>query len=148
MNKSVFTKKVIKKFLTYILIFNKLDCANDPMICGLIHHYSFEGNANDEISEDYNGSVSDILLAPDRRGHPNSAYRFTGKSYIALPASSLNGLLDFTLCFWISENSELPASTLMGGARSDVDNAFILFRDDKFSMYLEAQRYELGNNYP
>lgn len=45
---------------------------------GLEAYYPFNGNANDENTNSYNGSVSGATLSSDRNGNPNSAYSFDG----------------------------------------------------------------------
>ena len=45
---------------------------------GLVAYYPFNGNANDESGNQYNGTVYNANLTKDRFGKPNSAYNFNG----------------------------------------------------------------------
>ncbi len=56
---------------------------------GLVAHYSFSGNANDQSGNSNNGTVNGATLTTDRFGNTNSAYFFNGTSgYIDVPHSS------------------------------------------------------------
>ena len=45
---------------------------------GLVGYWPFNGNANDESGNGYNGTVFGATLIPDRGGNANSAYYFDG----------------------------------------------------------------------
>jgi hypothetical protein len=47
---------------------------------GLIAYYPFNGNANDESSNEYNGVVNGATLTTDRFGNDSSAYSFDGST--------------------------------------------------------------------
>ena len=67
---------------------------------GLVAYYPFNGNANDESGNGYNGTVHRALLAADRFGRPASCFNFNGRNnYIQLPLNtgSLNGLTQTTI---------------------------------------------------
>jgi len=49
-----------------------------PPTSGLSAYYPFNGNANDESVNNYNGTVTGAVLSPDRFGTNNSAYYFNG----------------------------------------------------------------------
>ena len=54
----------------------------------LIAYYSFNGNANDNSGNSYNGSVNGAVLTTDRNGSTNSAYYFDGiDDFIEIPTS-------------------------------------------------------------
>ena len=79
---------------------------------GLVAYYPFNGNANDESGNGYNGTVHGALLDADRFGRPASCYSFNGSnSYIELPPNTgnLNGLTQTTILAWmkltVSSNS-------------------------------------------
>ena len=56
---------------------------------GLVAWYPFNGNANDESSNNNNGTVVNSELTTDREGNSNKAYIFTGNgSYINAGNSS------------------------------------------------------------
>ncbi|MBC7696225.1 MAG: LamG domain-containing protein [Burkholderiales bacterium] len=83
---------------------------------GLVAHYSFSGNANDQSGNSNNGTVNGATLTTDRFGNTNSAYFFNGTSgYIDVPHSSS---LTFTanaisVSFW-AKISSVPSSGYNG----------------------------------
>lgn len=90
---------------------------------GLVFHYPFNGNANDESGNGNNGTVNGATLAQDRFGNGNSAYSFDGvNDYIAINDNQVGNLGSFaTISFWFYPNAE----NFSGGAHR------ILEKDDK-----------------
>jgi Ca2+-binding RTX toxin-like protein len=69
---------------------------------GLTGSYPFNGNANDESAYANNGTVYGALLAADRYGNPNSAYRFDGiDDYITAPDAPQQHAAAVTASVWI-----------------------------------------------
>jgi hypothetical protein len=69
---------------------------------GLVAYYPFNGNANDESGNGYNGVNNGAIPAKDRFGNDNKAYSFDGvSSKIDIP-NSANLILNktFTLSVW------------------------------------------------
>ena len=63
------------------------DCSTPdtiPTRC-IVAYYPFNGNANDESGNGYNGVVNGAILTTDRKGNNNRAYYFNGLSYIDIP---------------------------------------------------------------
>lgn len=56
----------------------------DTLEEGLEAYYPFNGNANDESGNNYDGSTSNVTLDVDRNGNTNSAYQFGSDSFIGL----------------------------------------------------------------
>ena len=55
---------------------------------GLVAHYTFDGNANDDSGNGNNGVLHDVMPADDRHGNADGAYHFNGTSaYIEVPDS-------------------------------------------------------------
>jgi hypothetical protein len=54
---------------------------------GLVAHYPFNGNANDESGNGNHGMVNGATLTEDRFGNIDSAFHFDGRSYIVVPSS-------------------------------------------------------------
>jgi hypothetical protein len=79
-----------------------LDGMNPCIWTGLVAWYPFNGNANDESVFHNHGTATGAILAPDRFGNPNKAYRFIGSSssYIELPESSAFKSTDYTISLW------------------------------------------------
>ena len=73
---------------------------------GLVGWWPFNGNANDESGNGYNGTVNGATLTIDRFGNSNSAYSFNGSSNYILVADAsalrLSGS-DYTISTWINE---------------------------------------------
>jgi hypothetical protein len=74
---------------------------------GLMAYYPFNGNAEDASGHDNNGVVYGAVLAADRFGQPDRAYRFDGvNDYIRVAyADSLSFLHDLTAAAWIKTTS-------------------------------------------
>lgn len=70
-------RTVVLFFLT-ILIFGVKSEAQVNLTNGLIAYYPFNGNANDQSGNANNGTVNGAILATDRFGNLNSAYKFDG----------------------------------------------------------------------
>jgi hypothetical protein len=78
---------------------------------GLIAHYPFNGNANDESENGNDGIVYGATLTTDRFENRNKAYYFDGKDdYIKIETNSLFNSLgkmtnDYSISFWINKQS-------------------------------------------
>ncbi|MBI2968107.1 MAG: PKD domain-containing protein [Bacteroidetes bacterium] len=104
---------------------------------GLVAHYPFNGNANDESGNNYHGTVNGSVLSPDRFGNPNTAYNFDGSNdYIlvdSIPPVNF-GTGDFTLSTWCKAGlSQLTYPQILS-TRSGASDGFIhgLFSDGQF----------------
>jgi hypothetical protein len=77
---------------------------------GLLAHYPFNSNANDESGNGYNGTVNGAIITEDRFGNPLSAYSFDGfTSYIDIG----NGLdfpcrENYAVSVWFLNNGAGP----------------------------------------
>lgn len=73
---------------------------------GLVAWYPFNGNANDESGNAYDGEVNGALLTADRFLEPNSAYSFSGNCQdridILVPEMTEN--TSFSVSFWAKRN--------------------------------------------
>ncbi|TAG35774.1 MAG: LamG domain-containing protein [Cytophagia bacterium] len=77
-------------------------CATIPTN-GLVAYYPFSGNANDMSGNANNGTVSGAILANDRFGVANRAYRFSDGNRITVPNSSSLSLPNaFTFSVWVN----------------------------------------------
>ena len=78
-----------------------------PLKFGLMAHYPFNGNANDESGRNNHGTVDDATLTNDRYNSPNRSYNFDGAgdkitfNDQALPSGSTNR----TLSVWFKADS-------------------------------------------
>ncbi len=72
---------------------------------GLVAYYPFNGNANDESGNGYNGIVNGATLVADRFNIPNRAYSFNGSTnYIEIANSNTLHLKpgSFTIAVWVN----------------------------------------------
>jgi len=68
---------------------------------GLVGWYPFNGNANDESGNGFNGTVNGAILTTDRLGNSNTAYSFDGvDDYINLGNPLGDSSTDFTISIW------------------------------------------------
>ncbi len=122
-----------------------------------IAYYPFNGNANDESGNGYDGTINGAILTSDRFGNTNSAYSFNGVQdniYSDVATDQLNDL--FTVSAWINANDldkniifyETIVSSYTGGGkgwllylRSD-NNGVIRFLGNNTSVDPE---YSLSN---
>ncbi len=74
---------------------------------GLVAYYPFNGNANDESGNGWNGAVNGPTPTADRFGNINSAYNFNGVSdYIYVTNSNIVTGNQFCLSAWSKFNSQ------------------------------------------
>lgn len=82
----------------------------DPLKEGLIAHYPFNGNANDESGNEYHLTVKGASLSQDRFGNSLKSYRFNGTDQKMLIPKLAQGdnIRDFTISLWLKpEDFEL-----------------------------------------
>lgn len=80
--------KSVGIFFIFVLI--SLVSHSQSLSEGLLLHYSFSGNANDNSENSFDGTVYGASLTTDRFGIPNSAYYFDGvDDFIELPNSNI-----------------------------------------------------------
>ncbi len=78
---------------------------------GLIAHYPFNGNANDESGFERHGTVNNAILTTDRKGQNNSAYNFNGtNAYINIPKTEGMANGNFTFSVWV-KLTKLPTNS-------------------------------------
>ena len=92
-------------------------CVTIP-ISGLVAHYPFNGNANDESGNGNDGTVVGATLTTDRFGSPNSAYSFDGvDDYISKTYSAASGLFPtddpFAVSAWFMTDASSPAEQVI-----------------------------------
>ncbi len=104
------------------------DTSNIDLKNGLVAQYPFNGNANDESGNGYDGTVSGATLAVDRFGNSNSAYEFDGSDdnieigdYEAFESDQ------FTISVWCKRNGNSVTNT--AGALFSKSRASLGYRD-------------------
>jgi hypothetical protein len=119
---------------------------------GLVGWWPFNGNANDESGNGYNGTVNGATLTSDRFSSPNKAYTFDN-SEITVQLSSSNFSSDYTLSIWLKMNPNnasfptfLMGNNVLNGA---TDPNFFVFQFinslNQFSYYMQIAPAIGGN---
>ena len=92
---------------------------------GLIAHYPFNGNANDESGNGNSGIVNGATLATDRFGNENCAYQFDAYlETIELPNQILDNAMDITTSFWLKSDPSQDVGILTGANSSNSNEYF------------------------
>src|SRR4051794_23737075 len=71
---------------------------DDSLQIGLIASYPFNGTANDESGNNYNGIVKDAILTTDRFGNQAKAYSFNDSIIVLSGGTSQIANLGLTAC--------------------------------------------------
>ena len=126
----------MKKAITICFLlftFSKITGQNIPAYVpanGLVTWYPFNGNANDQSGNGYNGTVTGASQTSDRFGNANSAYKFNGNSdFIDVADNTALRLsnTDFTISVWINETSRASTQEAIISKRTGVGgNGYIL----------------------
>jgi uncharacterized protein (TIGR02145 family) len=77
---------------------------------GLVAYYPFNGNANDESGNGYDGAVNGATVSTDRFGKSNQSYFFEGESNITIPDSPALNIFPLTISLWYKLNGLLDSS--------------------------------------
>ena len=80
---------------------------------GLAAYYPFNGNANDESGNGWNGTVYGATLDLDRSGQPSNAYHFNGNSRIFIGNTEIVSGLALTLAAWIKPDSVASTNAIV-----------------------------------
>ena len=84
-----------------------LQTAMADVNAGLIAHYPFNGNANDETGNGYDGTVDGATLSDDGFGNPSSAFSFDGsndKILIGQAPENFPSLNAYAVSVWFLNN--------------------------------------------
>lgn len=76
---------------------------------GLVAYYPFNGNVIDESGNGHDGTIiGEVVPCEDRKGNPNSAYRFSGEpfNYIIVADTIDLHLNSFTLNAWVYTDAD------------------------------------------
>ena len=102
------------KVVAYDRAGNWADTEQEALIvtsAGLVAHYPFSGNANDESANGNDGTVNGATLTTDRFGNANSAYSFNGVSNtIGLPIKGTDFGDLITISIWAYRTKSFSGS--------------------------------------
>ena len=80
--------------------------AVDPLKRGLMAHFTFSGNSQDESGNGNHGGVNGAKLTNDRYGKPNCAYAFDGDDNIIITENNSFEGDAHTLSLWINSQRD------------------------------------------
>jgi len=84
--------------------------------CEILADYPFNGNANDESSNGFNGNVHGATPTEDRFGIQNGAYEFDGSDYIDIPNGvNLNFDQEMSITSWMYISQHNPTDVHVVG---------------------------------
>lgn len=98
---------------------------NEIPLDGMIAYYPFNGNANDESINQFNGDLVGTVNTSDRKGNAISAFSFNGiNNYIKLNPQVGNGIRSISLWFCLDEdiNSNLAYPVALVHREGDFNN--------------------------
>lgn len=72
---------------------------------GLLAWWPFNGNAQDESGNGWNGTVNGAVLTTDRLGNPNAAFSFTTNQEINIPGSQSMNIFPLSISLWYKLDS-------------------------------------------
>jgi hypothetical protein len=97
-------------FLVLAFAIVSIGSASADLNDGLVAYYPFNGNANDESGNGYNGTVDGATLTTDRFGNASSAYYFDGKDdFIYAPVNINPDIMpSMTMSAWVRADDDSP----------------------------------------
>lgn len=134
-------KKLLLISLLFISVISFGQVPNYVPTDSLVGWWPFNGNANDQSSNGYNGIVNGAILTNDRFGNPNNAYLFNGINDF-IETSDLNELDStekLTLSVWVKVTSA-SNSRIIGKSNGPGINRQGLMVDN-YQMTSKAFRY-------
>ena len=93
---------------------------------GLLAYYPYNGNANDESGNAYNGTVNGATLTTDRFGNISKAYQFNGTKITSQVPYNFDNDYSFNLWFKIS-NVTMVSNIFRWGSRFSNDYSYAIF---------------------
>ncbi|MBV6438716.1 MAG: hypothetical protein EPGJADBJ_00340 [Saprospiraceae bacterium] len=90
---------------------NEVSYSFQNLLPPLLAYYPFNGNANDESGNGYNGDVKGAVLTVDRFGESNKAYYFNGNTYIDIGSNAQIVAIPFSISAWIKPTQWLSVSS-------------------------------------
>jgi len=143
--KNLKTKIILVLFTSVVL--NSFSQVN--LDSALIGYYPFNGNANDESFNSYDGDVTGAVLTTDRNGNPNSAYYFEGDDYIST-AVNIYGGNKGSISAWVyidSLKERLPIFS-QGDISSNYNSLRLTVWDDSLSFVVDYRDCGSSDDYP
>jgi hypothetical protein len=115
---------------------------------GLLGHWSFNGNANDESGNNNDGTVNGAALTSDRFGNNNCAYYFDGNNDFIntnLISGITNGL---SISLWIkSDNTNDWSGVITSRGFVNDFSGFSILPEGNICFYINTYTYVLTTDY-
>jgi hypothetical protein len=144
MKKNVLASIILSFICCFISIVNA-----QSLETGLVGHYPFNGNANDESGNGNNGTVKGAQLTTDRFGNGNSAYLFDGIDDEIFLGTNLYNSNQGTFSAWIyilNKNATNHLPILVQTETTSNTNTFrFLIWTDSLSVACDSRKCQ-GNN--
>ena len=103
---------------------------------GLVAHYPFNGNANDESGNGNDGIINGATLTPDRFNNQNAAYLFNGTdAQITLTNTIQFDSNDFTISGWFNCTNTVPFQYLWRSGVGGNSELGIYINNDTLLLY-------------
>lgn len=77
----------------------------------IVSYHPFNGNANDQSTNNYNGTINKATLTRDRNSNQNAAYNFDGSANIDFSENIALGSDSFSISFWVKLPSNLASGS-------------------------------------
>ena len=98
---------------------------------GLVAHYPFNGNANDESGNGNHGTVFGAEITKDRNGVGSSAYKVSKGKRIELPViDDITGIKSRTISIWLKNTNSYRAKPFVYGTL-DIGKVFAIQYDNR-----------------
>jgi len=108
--------KMKRNLITILCLLSINLFAQVDLTTGLVAHYQMNGNADDNTSNQYNGTLEGVTSTTDRFGNENSALYFDGSSHIKITGISEDDFLtDNTMgvSLWIKQDELLKEAPFL-----------------------------------
>ncbi len=112
-------KSLMRTIFVFFLSFIISESTFGALTDGLVAHYPFNGNANDESGNGHNGTVNGATLTTDRFDNTNSAYGFDGvDDHINVGNIGLT-YSEFSISLWVMTDNWINDAKTSGALMSD-----------------------------
>lgn len=100
---------------------------------GLVAQYLLNGNLQDSTGNHADITNVGLTLTADKDGNPDSAYKFSATGHtLQVPVTVVNGLVDWTVSFWIKADSTSSNSVYYSWANTSVQRYLYQFFFSKY----------------
>ncbi|OYU82892.1 MAG: hypothetical protein CFE24_13755, partial [Flavobacterium sp. BFFFF2] len=116
---------------------------------GLVGYWGFNGNANDQSGNGYNGAVNGATLTTDRNGNANSAYLFNATNGGISVASFYPLSTNYTASYWVKYDTQTINTSIFDISLSWLNlGEFVVFREiDNSISFATAGSNGASNNF-